>query len=173
MPDTPSSTEVLDVSRAANGAPHDFKRGFRFWIVVLGLGITSLLAALEHTVVVTSAPVILTDLQLRENYIWITNAFFICRFVIFAAHFQFCEVAKSQSSAAFQPLLGQLCNIFGRRWIYIAIVATFTLGSGICGGASTGGMLIAGRAVQGVGSGGIIMMNSESILSGRPSRRSR
>lgn len=41
-----------------------------------------------------------------------------------------------------------------------AVVAIFMLGSGICGGATTGGMLIAGRAVQGVGSGGIIMLSS-------------
>lgn len=140
MPDTSLSAEGVDTSRPTNSAPQNAK-GARFWIVILGLGITSLLAALEHTVVVTSAPVILTDLQLRENFIWITNAFFIC-------------------SASFQPLFGQLCNIFGRRWIYITIVAVFTLGSGICGGASTGGMLIAGRAVQGIGSGGILLMNN-------------
>lgn len=40
----------------------------------------------------------------------------------------------------------------------MAIVALFTLGSGICGGASSGAMLIAGRAVQGMGSGGINMI---------------
>lgn len=38
------------------------------------------------------------------------------------------------------------------------IVAVFMLGSGICGGASSGNMLIAGRAVQGIGSGGINMI---------------
>jgi hypothetical protein len=42
----------------------------------------------------------------------------------------------------------------------LTVVAIFVLGSGICGGATTGGMLIAGRAVQGVGSGGIIMVSS-------------
>lgn len=42
----------------------------------------------------------------------------------------------------------------------LTAVAIFVLGSGICGGASTGGMLIAGRAIQGVGSGGIIMLSS-------------
>lgn len=42
----------------------------------------------------------------------------------------------------------------------LAVIAIFVLGSGICGGASTGGMLIAGRAVQGAGSGGIIMVSS-------------
>ena len=44
----------------------------------------------------------------------------------------------------------------------LAIVAIFTLGSGICGGANTGAMLIAGRTVQGIGSGGIIMVIGKS-----------
>ncbi len=51
--------------------------------------------------------------------------------------------------------------MFGRRWVFISIVAIFTLGSGICGGAVNGAMLIAGRAVQGVGSGGIVLTVSE------------
>ncbi|RYP54946.1 hypothetical protein DL769_010254 [Monosporascus sp. CRB-8-3] len=42
----------------------------------------------------------------------------------------------------------------------LAVIAIFVLGSGICGGATTAGMLIAGRAVQGVGSGGIILVSS-------------
>ena len=40
----------------------------------------------------------------------------------------------------------------------LSAVAIFTLGSGVSGGATTGNMLIAGRAVQGIGSGGMIMM---------------
>lgn len=40
----------------------------------------------------------------------------------------------------------------------ISIVATFVLGSGISGGATSTGMLIAGRAVQGIGGGGINLM---------------
>ncbi|XXG94028.1 hypothetical protein Hte_000279 [Hypoxylon texense] len=119
--------------------PPDFERGVRFWAIIIGLGVTNLLGALENTVVTTSAPTIVADLQLGGNYIWITNAFFV-------------------ASAAFQPLFGQLSNVFGRRWVTLVIVAIFTLGSGICGGASSGAMLIAGRAVQGVGSGGIIMI---------------
>lgn len=62
------------------------------------------------------------------------------------------------SSAAVQPLFGQLCNIFGRRWLMLSATALFTLGSGICGGATSGTMLIAGRAVQGAGSGGVVMI---------------
>ncbi|KAK9426025.1 putative Major facilitator superfamily (MFS) profile domain-containing protein [Seiridium unicorne] len=118
-----------------------FKPGFRLYAIVIGLGIANLLAALENTVVAIAAPVILTDLQLGVDYIWITNALFLC-------------------STALQPLFGQFCNVFGRRNVMFAVIAAFVLGSGICGGASTGGMLIAGRAVQGVGSGGIIMISS-------------
>jgi MFS family permease len=59
---------------------------------------------------------------------------------------------------AFLPLFGQLADIFGRRWLTIGIVATFALGSGISGGATSTPMLIGGRAVQGMGGGGVNLM---------------
>ncbi|KAF2182987.1 DNA repair protein RAD50 [Zopfia rhizophila CBS 207.26] len=86
--------------------------------------------------VTTSLPVIVERLHLGENYIWVTNVFFL-------------------TSAAVQPLFGQLANIFGRRWLTLVIVALFTLGSGICGAAGNAATIIAGRAIQGMGSGGI------------------
>lgn len=80
----PSSAEVLSKS-TINGPSEldnpDFERGFRFWAIIIGLGISTLLAALEHTVVTTAGPLILEDLDLKENFVWITNAFFICRCV--------------------------------------------------------------------------------------------
>ncbi|KAI1467234.1 MFS general substrate transporter [Daldinia caldariorum] len=133
-------------------SPPPFKPNFRIYAIIAGLGITNLLAALENTVVSIAAPVILTDLQLGDNFIWVINAFFL-------------------SSTATQPLFGQFCNVFGRRYVMLTVVGLFMLGSGICGGASTGGMLIAGRAVQGVGSGGIIMVSSIIISDLVPLRR--
>lgn len=106
---------------------------------MLALCTTGLLGALENTVVTTSLPTIVDELQLGRNYIWVTNIFFL-------------------TSAAVQPLFGQVANIFGRRWLTMFIVAVYTLGSGICGGANSGAMLIAGRAVQGIGSGGLNMI---------------
>jgi MFS family permease len=55
-------------------------------------------------------------------------------------------------------MYGQTANIFGRRNLMIFSVVIFTLGSGICGGASSMNMLIAGRTVQGIGGGGINML---------------
>ncbi|KAI0190863.1 major facilitator superfamily domain-containing protein [Astrocystis sublimbata] len=118
-----------------------FKPTWRLYVIIVGLGIANLLAALENTVVAIAAPVILTDLQLGDNFIWITNGFFL-------------------SSTATLPLFGQFCNIFGRRVVMLTAIAIFVLGSGICGGASSGAMLIVGRIVQGIGSGGIIMITS-------------
>ncbi|KAF2795009.1 DNA repair protein RAD50 [Melanomma pulvis-pyrius CBS 109.77] len=118
----------------------DFHPGARLWTVIISLGITLLLTALENTVVSVAMPYIVADLGMGESYVWITNAFFMC-------------------SAAIQPLIGQLCNIFGRRWNMLVSVALFTLGSGLCGGATNGGMLIAARAIQGLGSGGITLLN--------------
>jgi hypothetical protein len=66
-------------SRPEENDGRNYERGLRFWAVIAGLAITTLLAALEHTVVVTSAPAILTELELEEMYIWLTNSFFICR----------------------------------------------------------------------------------------------
>lgn len=121
--------------------PPDFnavQKSLNFWIIIVGLGIMMWLAALENTVLTTAAPVILEEIPLKEDWIWLTNAFFL-------------------ASAAFQPLLGQLADIFGRRWTTLTVIALFMLGSGICGAANNSATLIAGRAVQGAGSGGILM----------------
>lgn len=55
-----------------------------------------------------------------------------------------------------QPLAGQLAGLFGRRYVALFVVALYTLGSGITGSANGAVMFLAGRAVQGAGSGGII-----------------
>lgn len=113
------------------------QRSFGFWAIIVGLGVTLLLAALENTVLTTAAPAILADIPLGDNWVWLTNAFFL-------------------ASAAFQPLLGQLANLCGRRWTTMSVVALFMLGSAVCGGARDGATLIAGRTIQGLGSGGIV-----------------
>lgn len=57
-----------------------------------------------------------------------------------------------------QPLSGQLANIWGRRYLMIGSVVLLMIGSAIAGWATSPGMLISGRAVQGLGSGGVTML---------------
>lgn len=128
-----------DDADAINVGANDFnkvRKSFGFWAIIIGLGITLWLAALENSVLTTAAPAILDDIPMGDNWVWLTNAFFL-------------------SSAAFQPLLGQLSNLFGRRPLTLGVVALFIIGSGICGGANNSTQLIVGRAIQGIGSGGI------------------
>jgi hypothetical protein len=61
--------------------PAPFKPSLQVYAIVIGLGITNLLAALENTVLTIAAPVVLTDLELGDNFIWVTNAFFLTRYV--------------------------------------------------------------------------------------------
>ncbi|KAH8678225.1 major facilitator superfamily domain-containing protein [Xylariales sp. PMI_506] len=141
---TDSSVEDAPGPTANSGSP----KNSRFWAIIFALCITSLLAAVESSVVVTSLPTIIEDLGVGQNYIWVANIFFLTKYgylVLLIPHIL----------AAVQPLLGQLSNLFGRRHLTLFIVAVYLLGSGICGGATTPAMLIAGRVVQGVGSGGV------------------
>ena len=65
--------------KPTEGTPRDF----RFWAIIASLCVTGLLSALENTVVTTSLPTIVRDLNLGDNYIWITNVFFLTRYATF------------------------------------------------------------------------------------------
>ncbi|KAJ3579040.1 hypothetical protein NPX13_g1519 [Xylaria arbuscula] len=139
--------------KAVDGS--EFKPTGRFWAIIFTCATIGLLSALENTVVTTALPRIATDLKLGADYVWVTNIFFLTGYgpaLIITLLIIEC------SRAAVQPLFGQLANIYGRRWITMIIVAFFTLGSGISGGAQNGATLIAGRAIQGVGAGGIYII---------------
>ncbi|KNG87362.1 macrolide phosphotransferase k [Aspergillus nomiae NRRL 13137] len=114
-------------------------RGWRFRLILAGLSVTSPLTAVESTVTSTALPKVSLDLNMGGACIWVVNALFL-------------------SSTAFQPLYGQLADVFGRRWPLISAIALFALGSGISDGANSIAMLIAGRTVQGVGLGGVNML---------------
>lgn len=60
-------------------APNVSKR-VRFWAVIAALCMTSLLSALENTVVSTSLPTIAALLDIGRDYSWVTNAFFLTRY---------------------------------------------------------------------------------------------
>lgn len=73
--DTPSTSELV---LCPEEAPV-WKPTPRLYAIVVGLGIANLLAALENNVVAIAAPVILTDLKVGVDFVWITNAFFLSR----------------------------------------------------------------------------------------------
>jgi MFS family permease len=103
------------------------------------LSVTSLLSALDISVMSTALPSIVFDLGSSPAYSWVANGYFL-------------------TSTAFQPLFGQTANIFGRRTLTLSAVLLFTVGSAISGSAANIAALIAGRLIQGIGGGGLNVM---------------
>jgi hypothetical protein len=103
-------------------------KSFQFWAVIAALSLTGLLAALESTVITSALPTIINTLGGGKNYVWIPNSYLL-------------------ASIAILPFVAQVSDIFGRRWPMLGAVALFIFGSGLSGGASSVGMLIAGRTV--------------------------
>ncbi|KAF4211452.1 hypothetical protein CNMCM5878_002618 [Aspergillus fumigatiaffinis] len=114
-------------------------RGARFWAVFVSLCFASFVASLDITAITTALPTVTRELDGEENYVWIANAYTL-------------------ASAAIQPLAGQISNIVGRRYPMIISMCLFALGSGLCGGSTSTTMMIAGRTVQGLGAGGILLL---------------
>lgn len=61
------------------------------------------------------------------------------------------------------PIMAKLSDRLGRRLVYVADVALFAIGSGLVAGAESFGMLLAGRAIQAFGAGGIFPVASATI----------
>ncbi|TGO49560.1 hypothetical protein BOTNAR_0427g00060 [Botryotinia narcissicola] len=140
---TNGSTNDITALQAEDGAQEKIKatknRTWRFWLVYLCLCSISFLSALDGSIITTALPTITDSIGGRDQFVWIANCFVLASTVI-------------------QPSCAQLSNIFGRRIPMIISVALFALGSGIAGGSNGVAMMIAGRTVQGLGSGGIYLL---------------
>ena len=121
-----------------------WKREEGFWRSFVAICIPLLLSALEGTVTNTALPTISGALNLGTQFSWVATAFLL-------------------ASTIFQPLYGQLGDMWGRKYPMMTAVAVFAIGSAICGAANSGSVLIFGRIVQGLGTGGIDLF-AEMIL---------
>jgi EmrB/QacA subfamily drug resistance transporter len=100
-------------------------------MAVLGLG------ALDQSIVATALPRIVGDLGGMAHLSWVVTAYVL-------------------ASTATMPLYGKLADQYGRRPMIFTALATFLLGSVLCGFAQSMTQLIVFRAVQGMGSGGFM-----------------
>ncbi|MFE6053161.1 MFS transporter [Kitasatospora sp. NPDC056446] len=64
--------------------------------------------------------------------------------------------AFALAATALLPLYGRLCDLYGAKRVLLGALGAFLLGSGLCGAAQSMGQLIAFRAVQGIGGGGLM-----------------
>jgi EmrB/QacA subfamily drug resistance transporter len=103
------------------------------WLALLVLCLGDLMIVLDTTIVNVALPSIRTDLGFTEtSLVWVVNAYML-------------------TFGGFLLLGGRLGDLFGQRRIFLVGITIFTLASLACGLATTQGLLIAARAVQGLG----------------------
>ncbi|KAI9683048.1 MAG: hypothetical protein M1822_006241 [Bathelium mastoideum] len=132
-------TKEADKMEETNKNDASQARGWQFWTIFPGLCLTSVLTALDSTILSTALPTIVGELHSASSYVWTINAYTL-------------------TFTAAQPFYGQFANLFGRKAALSVAIAVFMLGSIICGVAKDTTTLIAGRAVQGIGGGGLSIL---------------
>ncbi len=109
------------------------------WPVVLAVQLGVLLAALDSTIVGTAMPTVVATLGGVALYPWVFSAYMLASTVV-------------------MPVFGGISDRLGRRGPFLAAVGVFGVGSLLAGAAPSMVVLIAGRAVQGIGAGGILAL---------------
>ena len=109
-----------------------------------GIQLATLLAALDQTIVNPALTSISTDLHAVDGLSWIIVAYFL-------------------TSTALTPIYGKLSDIYGRGRLMTVAIVVFVLASVLCGAAHTLSQLVAMRAIQGIGGGGLLVMAQAMI----------
>ncbi|HEX7824101.1 MAG TPA: MDR family MFS transporter [Mycobacterium sp.] len=118
--------------------PH--RRNLIFVAVLLGM----LLAALDQTIVATALPTVVSDLGGAGHQSWVVTSYLLASTIVTA-------------------VVGKLGDMFGRKVVFQTSVLFFLAGSVLCGLAGSMTMLVAARALQGIG-GGAIMVTAMAVI---------
>jgi len=108
-------------------------------IILSGLMTGMLLAALDQTIVSTALKSIVEDFNGLNHYTWVVTAYLL-------------------TSTASTPLYGKISDIYGRRVVFQFAIVTFLIGSFLAGASQDMTQLIATRAIQGLGAGGLMAL---------------
>ncbi|KAJ5929975.1 Efflux pump dotC [Penicillium verhagenii] len=152
-----TSTSIQDEgpsenANAGSGAPLDLVPSSaakmskkQIALVMAALCMALFLAALDMTIVSTALPTIADQFHATESgYSWIAASYLL-------------------ANASCIPLWGKVSDIWGRKPIILSANVLFLIGSLICALAKNLSMIIAGRAVQGIGGGGILILANISV----------
>ncbi|MFF1675544.1 MFS transporter [Streptomyces sp. NPDC058256] len=113
-------------------------------LVFFGLMLALLLAALEQMIVATALPKIVGELHGLDKMSWAITAYLL-------------------TSTVGLPIYGKLGDLFGRKGVFQFAIVVFVIGSALAGWSRTMDQLIAFRALQGVGAGGL-MIGVQAII---------
>jgi EmrB/QacA subfamily drug resistance transporter len=125
----------------------------RIIVIFVGLLLGILMSALDQTIVSTALPHIASDLSGFQQITWIITAYLLAQTIV-------------------MPVYGKVGDFIGRKRAFQLAIVIFLAGSVVAGLSQSMGMLIAMRAVQGVGAGGL-MIGAQTIIAEIVSARER
>jgi len=135
----------VSATSAINDTPQPRElSGRRLWLILGALMTGMLLAALDQTIVSTALPTIVGDLGGASHLSWVVTAYLL-------------------ASTASMPLWGKLGDMYGRKAFFQAAIVIFLVGSALSGLSGSMIELIAFRAIQGIGGGGL-MIGAQTII---------
>lgn len=120
-------------------------------LVFAALMIAMFVGSLDQTIVSTALPTVVGELGGVNHMLWVTTAYMLC-------------------STVTMPIYGKLGDLFGRKRLFCACLTFFVGGSVICSLATSMASLIAGRAVQGLGGGGMMILSQAIVADIFPPR---
>lgn len=123
----------------------------QIWTIFSGLMLAMFLAALDQTVVSTALPTITGELGGLNHLSWVVTAYLL-------------------TSTAATPLFGKLGDLYGRKRLFLSAIGIFLAGSILSGFAQDMVQLIAFRAVQGIGAGGLMALSMTIVADIVPPR---
>ncbi len=141
LPEEASSGGAATGSAAAGtaAAPGEFLSHKQILVVMGGLMAGMFLAALDQSIVGVALPKITSELGGLDKLSWVVTAYLL-------------------TSTAATPLWGKISDLLGRRPVFQAAIVVFLVGSVICGFAPNIEVMIIGRAIQGLGGGGLMSL---------------
>lgn len=120
-------------------------------LLFAGLMVTMLLSSLDQTIFSTALPTIVGELNGVDHMLWVTTAYIL-------------------ASTIMLPVYGKVGDMIGRKGLFIAAIGIFIAGSVVGGLAQDMSWLIAGRAIQGIGGGGLMILAQAIIADVVPAR---
>ncbi len=112
--------------------------------MITAILLAMMLAALDSSIVNTALPRMVAELGGLAHLSWVVTGFML-------------------SSTITSPLYGKLSDSFGRRDMFAVAILIFMAGSALCGAAQSMDELIAFRALQGLGAGGLLVLAQAAI----------
>jgi EmrB/QacA subfamily drug resistance transporter len=131
------STHIDTTVRSAASPPAPLTHR-QVLVVFSGLMLAMLLSALDSTIVATALPTIVGELGGLERLGWVVTAYLLAQTIV-------------------APLYGKLGDLYGRKVVLQSAILLFLVGSVLCGMAASLHQLIAFRAIQGAGGGGLLV----------------